>query len=412
MTKRSWLRVSLAAVTFLTSGLILNAQKPGGGGGGGGQPGPGTGTGAGTTTPRPTLPTTPTVPGRTTQPGPDAFPGAGGIFLSGKVVLSDGTPPPDPVVIERVCSSNTHPEGYTDSKGRFSINLGSPSNAAFTDASSSSVDPLNPRNMPQGGTINRAALMNCELRAVLAGFRSDTISLSDRRRMDNPDVGTIVLHRIANVEGLTISATTAMAPKDAKKAFDKGRESLQKGKAEDAVKHLEKAVDIYPKYAIAWNELGRLRLSLGQKLEAQTAFQNAIQADSHYVNPYEGLAQIAALDKNWKEVAQVTDRVLRLNPDLPLAQYLSAVANLDLHNFDAAGRSADALVKMNAGETNPRVYHVVGLIQAQRGEYAPAAVNLQKFIDVAPPGSSVELAKKQLSAIQKRAAAAEPAPNQ
>ena len=40
------------------------------------------------------------------------------IFISGKVMLQDGTPPPDSVVIERVCNGLARPEGYTDSKGQ------------------------------------------------------------------------------------------------------------------------------------------------------------------------------------------------------------------------------------------------------------------------------------------------------
>src|SRR5512144_1293969 len=46
------------------------------------------------------------------------------IFLSGKVRLDDGTPPPDTVVIERVCGGQGRPEAYTDSKGHFSFELG------------------------------------------------------------------------------------------------------------------------------------------------------------------------------------------------------------------------------------------------------------------------------------------------
>ncbi len=46
------------------------------------------------------------------------------IVLSGQVTLDDGTPPPEPVLIERVCNGVTRPEGYTGSKGRFSIRLG------------------------------------------------------------------------------------------------------------------------------------------------------------------------------------------------------------------------------------------------------------------------------------------------
>ena len=98
--------------------------------------------------------------------------------------------------------------------------------------------------------------MGCELRAALAGFRSDGVNLGMRHSLDNPDVGTIVLHRMANVEGSSISATSAMAPKDAKKAYEKAMNDLKKDKWDDADKELSKAVDIYPKYAAAWYQLG------------------------------------------------------------------------------------------------------------------------------------------------------------
>ena len=39
-------------------------------------------------------------------------------------MLEDGSAPTESVVIERVCSGVAHSEGYTDSKGYFSIQLG------------------------------------------------------------------------------------------------------------------------------------------------------------------------------------------------------------------------------------------------------------------------------------------------
>ena len=66
------------------------------------------------------------------------------------------------------------------------------------------------------------------LRARLAGYRSQTISLANRRPMDPPDVGTILLHRLGASEGSTISAVSLRAPKDAKKAYDKGLDALKK----------------------------------------------------------------------------------------------------------------------------------------------------------------------------------------
>ena len=46
------------------------------------------------------------------------------IFVSGQVMLEDGTPPTESVAIERVCGGQSRTEGYTDSKGYFSLELG------------------------------------------------------------------------------------------------------------------------------------------------------------------------------------------------------------------------------------------------------------------------------------------------
>ena len=46
------------------------------------------------------------------------------IFLSGRVLFDDGSKPSRDIVIQRVCMGNPRPEGYTDSKGHFSFQLG------------------------------------------------------------------------------------------------------------------------------------------------------------------------------------------------------------------------------------------------------------------------------------------------
>src|SRR6202021_2067726 len=87
-------------------------------------------------------------------------------------------------------------------------------------------------------------LENCELRAKLPGFRSQSIMLAGRRPMDNPDLGTILMHREAPGEGSTVSVTSLNAPKPARKAFDKGMQLLKKKKLPDAREALEEHVKI------------------------------------------------------------------------------------------------------------------------------------------------------------------------
>ena len=46
------------------------------------------------------------------------------IYVSGKVVVSDGAALPQPVKIDRACAGIVRVEGYTDLKGRFNLDLG------------------------------------------------------------------------------------------------------------------------------------------------------------------------------------------------------------------------------------------------------------------------------------------------
>ena len=208
---RRGMTARLVSLLFLgcLAAFLLSAQQ-------GGQTTPGAG-GATTTptTPAPTpSPGRPTTPTGRTQPGigeqqtPNNFPEMQRpIFLSGKVVLQDGTAPPEPVVIERVCNGVVRPQGYTDSKGRFSFQLGQNDNMMM-DASVGG-DPgfggAGAQNAGMGGFGTRAGvsereLWGCEIRAALAGYRSESVSLTGRRSLDNPEIGTIVLSRFGNVE--------------------------------------------------------------------------------------------------------------------------------------------------------------------------------------------------------------------
>ena len=169
----------------------------------------------------------PTMNGQPT--GPVAGSLNGSIYLTGSVMLDDGTPPPEPVKIERICNGSPRAQAYTDQKGRFSFQIsqtatvmqdaseGASGVAGAPGAATGLADSVGP-TQPQERDGPDLVLANCDLRAVLSGFRSDTVALGLRRLMDDPNVGTIVLHRLADVEGSAVSVTSLQAPKDAHKA--------------------------------------------------------------------------------------------------------------------------------------------------------------------------------------------------
>ena len=400
---RAFARYSAVAFTFLLVGSYAFSQTGGQGGN--------TGSSGSRSAPAVTRPSTP----QQRQPQERRL-----VFLSGRVVLDDGTPPPERVSIERVCNGRVRRETYSDSQGQFSMQLGAEMQV-FQDATvGSSFDSMrgmgmgesnsSPSSMAAGPSnpgLTTRDLMGCELRASLPGFRSDSISLAGRQLFDNPDVGTIVLHRLGKVEGTRISVTTLKAPKDAKKAYDRGTNLLKKKKPAEAAEEFAKAVAIYPKFADALVQLGEIYGDQGRDQEAATVFQQAIDADPQLIPPYFHLALIAGRKQDWKRMAELSDRALALNAyEYPAAYYFNAVANYNLQKLDVAEKNARAARRLDSQYHIPKIDLVLANILLQRNDYAGAATQLRSFLKFVPSGDDAAVARQLLGQTESKLAAA------
>ena len=395
-------------------------------GGGGTAPSPG-----GTRTPTPTP--TPS-PGQQQQPsfpmpGQDRMPQmemVRPIFLAGKVLTTDGTPPPDPATIEMVCNGMPRPMAYTNSKGNFSFQLGGGNNMVMPDASVSNPggggfgfpgdSPVSAGGRNQMGVSERD-LMGCEVRAVLPGYRSEAIPLSGRRLLDNPDLGTILMQRLGKVEGYTVSMTSANAPKNAKKAYEKGMNLAKKQKLAEAETNLQAAVDQYPAYAAAWFDLGRVQEAQKKNDQAQESFRKAIAADSKFVNPYLHLMQHEVAAGDWAKLEETTGALLKLNPfNYPQAWYYNSVAHLQLNHLDEAEKSAREALKTDEYKRIPKISHILGIILAERQKLPEALVHMKGYLEKAPNARDADQVRKQVTEIERflgqQAATPAPAPPQ
>lgn len=328
-------------------------------------------------------------------------------------MMDDGSPVPPNIVIQRLCNGQARSVAYTDSKGHFSFQWGQ-QNSFMADASESGFSGRNSSGggfgsaQSAGGGNPLASdpfgnqMSGCEIRAQLAGYRSDSVNLVTRNPLDNPDIGMIVLHRMGNVEGTSISATSYMAPKDAKKAYEKGLQSLLKNKPDDASKEFEKAVLSYPKYADAWMNLGKARMQQKSFEPAREALLKAIEADPKLVSPYIELGMMAAQQNKWEEAGPYLDRALRLDPiDFPQAWYVDAAANFNLKKFDAAEKSAREAQKLDAKHVNTRTEYLLGLILAEKHDYAGAAEQFRTYLKNSPDAPDYARVKEQLGQLEK-----------
>lgn len=389
-------RLTCSIFLTLTLTTLASAQKPGGGGGSGGG-------GGGRSTPTSTTPTR--TPGTMRPPMtvPDASVGQRA-FISGKVVLDDGSELTESATVQTLCRGHKQTVAHTDSHGGFSFELGDRSSAATVDFSGADVDSS------AGPGASRRDWRSCELLAELPGFTSRPIDLTSRlSTLESANIGSLVLHRMGQVEGYTISVTTALAPKDAQKAYSKAREKLAKEKWDEAEPLLAKAVEIYPKYALAWFDLGRVQLHNKDNVKARHSFEQSIAADPKFTYPYRGLAEIDTQEQQWQPLVTVTGQLLTLDPvSFPDAWFRNALGNYYLHNFPEAEKSARQGMKIDDQHQAPRLEYLLAGILIQERNYTEAATHLQNFLKVATQPAEIEAAQKQLAEVTRLSASASP----
>jgi tetratricopeptide (TPR) repeat protein len=361
-----------SCITVLVFGALAwgqNPAQPGMGPGGNGSPGgnsssagsnPRTsnssGTGSGGSSAR-----------RLRNPSSDLPRGEGSVeAISGRVVLSDGAEPGAAITVQRVCGSTVRGETHPDSAGRFTVPRAA-SNAYTPDVSRT--------NTGDAGA--------CELRASLSGYRTGTWPLGNGGSNSGGDV-VLLLHRVGTAPRMTVSATSLLAPKGARRAYGKGLDAVRRHDPDVAQKEFGEAVQIYPRYAAAWLELGKVYEQREHRSEARDAYARAIAADGEFLFPYDRLYRMDVKESRWKEAADASSKVLRLDPyEFPEAFYFNAVSNLELNQLDAAERSAREAAKLEGVQAEPRGNYVLGVILWRKGDLDAAQERFQDFLAAA-----------------------------
>jgi len=340
------------------------------------------------------------------------------ILLTGRVLLENGSPPPHPAKIERVCNSVPHSEGFTDAQGNFGIHFGS---TVSVSQEADEQDRLSPsvtapvQALPsQGGDEAGATLtsdrrlLDCELRAVLAGYHSRSVPIKPLHLMDNPDIGVILLRPDGGPnDGTAVSTQSLAVPKPARKLFEHAQEEAKSGKTDQAVRDLEKAVAVYPQYSAAWCALGKLQVAGGQLDPARASFERARQADPNQVDPYLQLATVALWGRKWQDVADLTAKALDLDPvDYPQLFLYSAVANYNLRKSETAQKNIERARALDSRHQFPEIEHMAGVILASRQDYVAAVEHFRAYLQLAPNAGDAASARTRLAEAEKMTAQA------
>ncbi len=341
------------------------------------------------------------------------------MLLMGRIATNDGTPIPQDVLVERICTERVRQQVYASPNGDFNMQMGS-KNDSFVDATADAPSPERVNNRTSFRGVPQSELKKCELQASAAGFRSNRINLFELTPSSGSvDVGAIVVQRTTKIKGMTLSAQPYKAPPNARRAYEKGLDSENKRKLAEARKYFEQAVALYPKYASAWFQLGAVFERENQKDSARDAYARATAIDMKFLPPYLSLASMSFEEGDWPAVLQFTAHILDLDPfnygdintyyllDLdelnPAEVYFyNAVANYKLNRIEEAEKSvlkaerADLLTKF------PQLHVLLAEIYTQKKNYPGAILELRSYLELTPHAKDASLIRERLAKLEER----------
>lgn len=133
-----------------------------------------------------------------------------------------------------------------------------------------------------------------------------------------------------------ISAQALNVPDKASKEFDKGNEALDSNDLNAAKKHYSKALEIYPQFGAAENNLATVCQRMNDYACAREALDRALQVDPHSSSALLNMGRLKLMERSYAEAESMFGRALAIDPANPEVLILMAKTELLMHKVPEA----------------------------------------------------------------------------
>ena len=201
------------------------------------------------------------------------------------------------------------------------------------------------------------------------------------------------------VEGNAISVAQYRVPAKAREAYRKAHSAVEKGKLDDAGKHLAKALEICPNYAEALTLRGVLELNHQDSQAAVADLDKAIKADANYAMAYMVMGSALNMQSKFDEAIRALQRGESLAPTYWQAHFEMGKAYIGKADYPAALRQLERAEGL-APEAYPLIYLLRAHALLAMKQFPEAMTALQAYLQKDPKGANVQQAEKMLEQAQ------------
>ncbi|MDT5157252.1 MAG: hypothetical protein QOH51_1609 [Acidobacteriota bacterium] len=180
------------------------------------------------------------------------------------------------------------------------------------------------------------------------------------------------------------SLLDARVPEEARKEYERGSASLAKGKDNEGVTHLRRAVELYPAFFAAHMLLASAHTKAARWDEAEESLARAVRIDPHSSAALVSLGEVRRRLKKYTEAEESLDAALKLDEESWQGHLAMGRVYLDTDRVKMAAPHIGRALQLKPDF--PDAHLLAGNILLKVGEPARALAEYEEYLRLAPSG--------------------------
>ncbi len=180
-----------------------------------------------------------------------------------------------------------------------------------------------------------------------------------------------------------ISVQEWKIPAQARRAYEEAKQRLSEHNVNGAIASLQRAVEVDPQFAAAWNHLGTIAYQAQQYQEAENYFRQGMAADPGAYEPLVNLGGVLINLGHLTEAQKCNEQASRRRPNDPTAQSQLGMTYLFLNQLDLAEQHLLMACRLDPAHFSYPQLHLAELY-SHKQDFHRAADQLTNFLKYHP----------------------------
>jgi tetratricopeptide (TPR) repeat protein len=219
---------------------------------------------------------------------------------------------------------------------------------------------------------------------------TESIEMFDASRRRGREGQTITLHiqlklrdTQMGVKPAVIGTELSSVPLPARELYLKALKSAQAGDNAKAIEQLKNAIDLYPQFTLAFNELGVQYMRLNQPDKSAAALRAALKLDPDAFGPHFNYGLLLLQQKKFSDAVAELELALKKNDASAPAHLYQGRALIGLHAYNDAEKELQKALKLGGSDVTI-AHRFLGALYKERGENGRAADELETYLKLVP----------------------------